>query len=240
MQESLSVALSAQIALDRRLTTLADNIANATTPGFRAASVRFEALVAGPQSRKVAFASAGDTFHATRAGELRATANPLDFAIEGDAWFAISTPAGTAMTRDGRFRVDAGGTLVNLDGDPVLDPGGAPIQLNPNGSAPNVGADGLIRQGRSTVGSIGLFAYSPGAMARRHGSSGFLAERPPEPLVDRSDVAMVQGFVEGSNVSPILELTRLIAVQRSFESAASLIRDSESGLSETIRAMGGR
>jgi flagellar basal-body rod protein FlgF len=71
----------------------------------------------------------------------------------------------------------------------------------------------------------------------RHGPSGFVAAQSPEPMVDRTDTTVMQGYVEGSNVSAVAELVRLITVQRSFESASALISERESALSQTVRAM---
>ncbi len=98
MQDSLYVALSAQIAIEKRMNTIADNVANASTVGFRATGVKFQDMVSGTGDRAVSFSSPGDTFMSDEAGPLRETGNPFDFAIQGDAWFAIDTPAGTVMT----------------------------------------------------------------------------------------------------------------------------------------------
>ena len=105
MQDGLYVALSSQVALEKRLVTIADNVANANTVGFRATQVKFEDVVTGTGERSVSFASAGDTYLSTNQGPLKQTGNPYDFAVRGDAWFAIDTPAGQVMTRDGRYNV---------------------------------------------------------------------------------------------------------------------------------------
>ena len=89
------------------------------------------------------------------------TGNPFDFAVQGDAWFGIDTPAGTVMTRDGRFSMNENGELMSLEGHPVLDAGGAPIQLDPRNGPPKAGADGSLRQGDKLVGAIGLFNFDP-------------------------------------------------------------------------------
>src|SRR5919108_4115903 len=158
MQDGLYVALSAQVALDKRLTTIADNVANMSTVGFRATEVKFNDIVSGVGQNSVSFASPGDTYLSPKAGGLRETQNPFDFAIQGDAWFGIETPAGTVMTRDGRFTMTDTGQLVTHEGYPVLDAGGAPIQLNPLNGPPEAGRDGVIRQNGQLVGAIGLFA----------------------------------------------------------------------------------
>ena len=240
MQDGLYVALSSQIALERRLNTIADNVANASTVGFRATGVKFEDVVSGLGQNSVSFASAGETYLSTKSGSLRETGNPFDFAIQGDAWFGIETPSGIVMTRDGRFSLLDTGELVTIEGYPVLDAGGAPIQLDPRNGPPRAGADGSLRQGDNLVGALGLFSFDPGPNFQRFGNSGILPQGEPNPVVDRIDAGVVQGFLEESNVNPMLEITRLIQVQRAFENSAALIRDTESSFSEAIKTLGSK
>lgn len=240
MQDSLYVALSSQIALQRRLDTIADNVANASTVGFRATGVKFEDMVSGSGPKAVSFASSGDTFLSGGHGALTETGNPFDFAIQGDAWFGIETPVGTVMTRDGRFSMNENGELMSIEGYPVLDAGGAPIQLDPRNGTPTAGADGSLRQGDQLVGAMGLFAFDPGQNFVRYGNSGVVPAREPEPITDRADIGVAQGFVEESNVNPVLEMTRLIQVQRAFENVAALIRQNESSTTEAIKTLGSK
>ena len=100
METGLYVSLSSQIALDRRMTTLADNVANSNTVGFRATEIKFNDVVADNGKAKVAFVDQGNEFLSTRHGGMTETNGMLDFAIRGDAWFAIETPAGQTLTRD--------------------------------------------------------------------------------------------------------------------------------------------
>lgn len=240
MQDGLYVALSSQIALERRLNTIADNVANASTVGFRATGVKFEDVVSGVGEKSVSFASTGDTYLSTQSGSFRETGNPFDFAIRGDAWFGIETPAGTVMTRDGRFTMLETGQLVSIGGYPVLDAGGAPIQLDPRNGPPKAGADGVLRQDGQLVGAIGLYEFNPGTNFQRYGNSGIIPNGQPDPIVDRIDVGVAQGFVEDSNVNPILEMTRLIGVQRAFEQTAALMRSSEETFGEAVRTLGSK
>ena len=240
LQNGLYVALSSQIALEKRLNTIADNVANVSTVGYRATGVKFEDVVSGLGDKSLSFVSSGDTYVSTATGQMRETGNPFDFAIKGDAWFGIETPAGTVMTRDGRFSLTANGELVTVEGYPVLDAGGAPIQLDPRNGPPRAGADGSLRQGEQLVGALGLFHFEPGPNFVRFGNSGIVPAREPEPVVDRLDAGVAQGFLEDSNVNPVLEITRLIMVQRAFENGAALIRDTESSYDEAIKTLGSR
>lgn len=240
MQDGLYVALSSQIALERRLNTIADNVANASTVGFRATGVKFEDIVSGLGQKSVSFVSTGDTYLSTASGGLRETGNPFDFAIKGDAWFGIETPAGTVMTRDGRFTLQENGALVTVEGYPVLDAGGAPIQLDPREGPPEASADGMLRQNGQAVGALGLYNFDPGINFTRYANSGIIPNGQPEPVVDRIDVGIAQGFVEELNVNPILEMTRLITVQRAFENAAAAIRSSDQTFGEAVRTLGSK
>jgi flagellar basal-body rod protein FlgF len=240
MQNALYVALSSQIALEKRLTTIADNVANSSTVGFRSTGVKFEDLVSGSGSRSVSFTSTGDTFLSGDSGPIRQTGNPFDFAVQGDAWFGIETPVGTVMTRDGRFGLDQNGQLVTHQGYAVLDAGGAPIQLDPRNGPPKVGADGMITQNEIQVGAIGLFEFEPGDNFQRFGNSGIIPRGQPEPVVDRVDAGVAQGFLEDSNVNPIQEMTRLIAVQRAFENAGAMVRTTDATFSDAIKTLGSK
>src|SRR6218665_4186152 len=116
MQSGLYVALSSQIALEKRLTTIADNIANMNTVGFRSTEVKFDEVLSRTNNdlnAKVAFVSQGNDYLNTETGQFTRTDNPLDFAIKGDAWFAVQTPAGQVLTRDGRFSLSQNGELLS-------------------------------------------------------------------------------------------------------------------------------
>jgi flagellar basal-body rod protein FlgF len=240
MRDSLYVALSSQIALERRLDTIADNVANASTIGFRATGVKFEDVVSGTGPKSVSFASSGKTYLSGAHGALSETGNPFDFAIQGDAWFAIETPVGAVMTRDGRFSMNENGELMSIEGHPVLDAGGSPIQLDPRSGPPKAGADGSLRQNDQLVGSIGLYNFDPGENFVRYGNSGIVPARTPEPVTDRSDIGVAQGFLEESNVNPVLEITRLLMVQRAFENTAALMRQTDSSTDEAIKTLGSK
>jgi flagellar basal-body rod protein FlgF len=240
VQDGLYVALSSQVALEKRLNTIADNVANASTIGFRATGVKFEDVVSGLNDKALSFVSSGDTYVSTASGPLRETGNPFDFAIKGDAWFGIETPAGTVMTRDGRFTLTENGELVTIEGYSVLDAGGAPIQLDARNGPPRAGADGSLRQGDNLVGALGLFNFDPGPNFVRFGNSGIVPNGEPQPVVDRLDAGVAQGFLEESNVNPMLEITKLIMVQRAFENGAAMIRTTESSYDDAIKTLGSK
>ena len=238
MEPALSVALSAQVSLDKRLDSIAQNIANMTTAGYRAEGVRFEAQLSGSGEAAVAFASSGDSYIVRDAGSLTQTGNPLDVGVQGDAWFAIATPEGPVFTRDGRMRMTENGDLETLNGHKVLDAGFAPIQIDPNAGPPTIARDGMITQGGAQLGAIGLFRIDPAATLVRYENSGVIPSVRAEAVLDFAGNGVVQGFSEGSNVNPILEINKLIEVSRAFESALALVGESETTQRDMIRTLG--
>ena len=238
MQTNFSVGLSAQIALQRRLETIANNVANATTVGFRAEEVKFETLLSRATLDPVAFASAGDTYLSRRTGEFVKTDNPFDVAVEGDAWMAIQTPVGRVYTRDGRTRMTETGELLTLNGHAVLDAGSAPIRLDPNAGPPRIARDGTITQNNRQIGAIGLFQIDDKAALKRFENSGVIPDRPATPALEFVKVGMHQGYTERANVNPVLEITKLIMVQHAFEAVAASLKDTDSAQQEAIRTLG--
>ncbi|OHV83524.1 flagellar basal-body rod protein FlgF [Rhizobium sp. LCM 4573] len=242
MQSGLYVGISSQIALERRLNTIADNMANMNTVGFRATEIKFDEVLSktrNEQNAKIAFVTQGNDYLATRTGQLQQTGNPLDFAVKGDAWFALDTPAGQVLTRDGRFTMDETGQLRSIRGFSVLGAGGAPIQLNRDGGPPSVGADGIIMQDGRPVANLGLFTADVSKGYLRYDNSGVIPVQAPQPVVNNFEYGVVQGYIEQSNVNGLGEMTELIQVNRAFESISALMRDSESSFAEAIRTLGG-
>jgi flagellar basal-body rod protein FlgF len=220
------------------MNTLADNVANANTTGFRATEIKFNEVLADTGVANVSFVNQGEDYLSTENGGLRTTGSQLDFAIRGEAWFMVETPTGNMLTKDGRFTITQAGELVNIDGYPVLDPGGAPIQLNPAGDPPKAGRDGGLTQDGVRIGAIGLYQADLSQGYYRQGSLGVVPNVPPEAVVDTAGTGLLQGYIEDSNVNPILEMTNLIMVSRAFENTSAMTRATEDVFKEAIRTLG--
>jgi flagellar basal-body rod protein FlgF len=238
MQPSLYVALSGQIALQKRLETIAHNLANTNTAGFRAEEVKFSTIVSDVPPDPAAFASSNGNFIARRAGEFVQTENPFDIAVQGDAWLSIDMDGQQVYTRDGRMKMTGTGDLRTVTGHPVLDVGGAPITIDPNGGPPQIASDGTISQGGRQLGVLGLFTIPDEAKLTRTENSGVIPSVPAEPALDFTRVGVVQGFIERANVNPVVEMTHLIEVQRAFEALTTSVTTTEATFVEGIRALG--
>lgn len=237
MSTDLYVAASAQVALSRRMEAIANNIANMNTAGYRAAGVKFEQALTSVGDQSVAFASPGTTYIVRDTGPVNYTGNSLDVAIDGDGWLGLQTPDGTVYTRDGRMHMTDLGELRSAANYPVLDAGGAPVSLDPSAGPVTIGENGGISQGGKQVGAIGMFLIPPDATLTRHDNSAVIPNKPVESVADLTTNSMRQGYIEGANVNPILEMTKLIEVSRTFDQAATAIEQSDSMSQEAIRTL---
>jgi flagellar basal-body rod protein FlgF len=238
LQSAVYVGLSGQLSLQRRLDTIAQNVANSSTAGYRSEEIKFESIISQEAPRPVAFASHGKTFLSTRLGEVIPTGNPLDVALQGNAWLSVQAPTGPVYTRDGRFRMLPTGELQTLTGYPVLDDGGAAINLDPRGGPVEIGRNGVIRQDGRQTGRVGLFSIDPAAKLSRFDTSGVIPDRAAEPVTDFNTAGLAQGFIERSNVNPVMEITHLISVSRAFDALNTALGDTENTIRDAITTLG--
>jgi flagellar basal-body rod protein FlgF len=238
MQSSLYVTLSGQSALQKRLDTIAHNVANVNTGGFRAEEISFSTLLSRTGTAPVAFAVTGDSYISRKSGEIQRTGDPLDIAVRGEGYLAIRTPDGVAYTRDGRLHMDATGALLSVNNYPILDAGGAGILLDGSAGPPIIASDGMISQNGRQVGAVGLFLLDPEAKLTRVDNSALKSDRPGAPVLDFNNNGVLQGMTEGSNVNPILEITRMIEIQRAFEGSSKAVENTESNFNEAIKSLG--
>jgi len=238
MQSGLYVALSAQVALQNRLETIAQNVANGTSTGYRGSEMKFNAVLSKMSDPLVSFVSSGSGVIKRSSGEYVKTGNPLDVAVRGDGWLSVLTPSGQAYTRDGRMRTTTAGDLVSMTGARILDAGGGPIQIDPTAGQPEIAADGTITQNGRRAAVLGLFTLPGDARLSRVEGNAFTSNVPGTPIVDSAANGVAQGFVEQSNVNPMTEMTRLIYVQRAFDGVTSTLQATESSLKNAIQTLG--
>lgn len=236
MDNSNYVALSRQAGLIRQFNALANNIANADTGGYRREDVVFaehvKALDAGDPSLSIATASRRIIDFAP--GDIQSTGNPFDVAIEGDGFFLVEGADGPRLTRAGAFSLNGEGELVTADARRVLDEGGAPIVIPPQADTFSIAADGTIAADGQPVGRLGLVTADPASLIRE-GDNVFRAEQGYEPAPD----ARVRQFArEGSNVSAVTEIARLIEVQRAYEAGQRFLESEDERIKRVVREIG--
>ena len=137
------------------------------------------------------------------------------------------------------MRMQADGSLQSVNGYPILDAGSGPILLDPEAGPVTIAQDGMITQGGLQIGAIGLFSLDNAAKLKRSDNSSVTSSKPATPVLDFSTNGLAQGYVEGANVNPLLEMEKLILLSRTFENVASAIEGSESSLKDALKILGG-
>lgn len=228
MENALLVGLSRQMALGRELDVIANNLANVSTNGFKARSSRFAEFLSpkagadafAPQDRRLGFTIDAGTPIDTSSGPIERTGNALDTAIKGDGFFVVQTPAGERYTRNGSFQVDATGQLVTNDGHAVLGDGG-PITFSPQETGAAIAPDGTVSTAQGPRGRLRIVRFDDVRTLRNEGFNTFSSTRPAVPAGSAGRIE--PGALEKSNVKPILEMTRLMEVNRAYSGVASMI-----------------
>lgn len=212
-----NVATSRLVAQQRAMDVIADNIANANTPGFRAERVQFSDWLSKQSTapeRTVAYTQDRATWREQQSGTLTHTGNPLDLALTNDGYFTVSTPRGPRLTRDGRFTLLPSGTVADSAGDALLDSNGQPVQLSQTDTIITVAGDGTLSSENGQLAKIGVVQPSDPMQLTAEGNTLFRSGSATAPVVTP---AVVQGAVEDSNVQPVLEVTRMMDGERQFQ-----------------------
>lgn len=235
METAGYIALSRQSGLIREMQVIANNIANANTTGFRQEGVIFsEYVTEGDGAPAVAMSTGRIGKTSLMQGELEPTGGAYDLAIEGDGFFLVSTPNGDRLTRAGAFSPSAEGTLVTSDGHPVLDAGGAPLFVPPNANNLAFAPDGTLSTDGRPIGQIGIVQPLNIQGLVREGSLMFRADDGFEPV---ENPKVMQGFTEASNVEPILQLARLVEVQRAYELGQSFSEREDERIRNALKSL---
>jgi flagellar basal-body rod protein FlgF len=234
MENAIYATLTRQAGLMAQMQAVAHNIANASSAGFKAEGVTFTEYVrrtGGGESLSMAAARVRET--ALSQGPLERTGGSFDLAIEGEGFFLVETPQGPRLTRAGAFTPDAEGNLVTAQGHRLLDAGGAPVFV-PTAEGPvGIAPDGTISAGGRPVGQVGLVVpRDPLALAREGGTLFVAPETEPAPAA-----RVLQGFLEESNVDPVLEVARMIAVSRAYEAGQAFLDREDERIRKTIQAI---
>ena len=236
MENTSLVAVSHQAALRRQMETIAHNVANMNSTGFKAERMMFvDHLVRNPggdqlRDPKLSFVRDVATVRDLSSGHMQHTGNPLDLAIEGEGFFVVQTPDGDRYTRNGRLRIDDTGQVVTDHGLPLLTSGGQPIVLSATDTDIAISRDGTVSSENGVLGRFRVVRFDNPQTLRMVAAGLMASDGAPEEM---NTPRIVQGMLEGSNVEPIVEMERMISVHRAYESTQKLI----TGEHERMRKM---
>ncbi|MEL6826514.1 MAG: flagellar hook-basal body complex protein [Pseudomonadota bacterium] len=231
MSNSIYATVSRQDGLLKELQVVANNIANTNTTGYKTDRAIFAEYVmaTGPDTPSLSMGGlAGHNFDLTQ-GTVKFTGGQFDLAIQGEGFFGIETDAGQRLTRAGAFQVNADGELVAPDGARVLSNGGAPIQIPPEAEGVTIAGDGTISADGQIIEQVGIFIAN-GAL-QRDTDTRFTAAGGSQPAEFST---VLQGALEASNVSPVLEMARMIEVQRAYEAGQAALEREDQRITQLI------
>lgn len=227
MENISYIGLSQQMALRQKMDVTANNLANMSTPGFKSQSVLFLEYLNAPKETGVTGKDAirqvvdAASYRDLSTGVLKQTYNDLDFAVQGDGYFAVQTPFGTRYTRDGSFALNDQREIVNKSGYAVLNTTGQPIIIPEGASKITVGKNGAITTDAGEAGQLKVVTFDNEQKLIEEGenllSSGDMNELPVERL------HVVQGALEGSNVNSIVEMNSMIEILRLYQSSQRML-----------------
>ncbi len=235
MDTTTYIALSRQTSLWNQLEVIGNNLANTNTLGFKGSDVLFSEYLYNirsderPFKDKVAFTQDFGLVRDTSQGRMRHTNNPLDMAIQGDGFFALQGPNGEVYTHAGNFTLDSEGRIVNQAGYPLLSDRGQPIELEDGVDNITINGDGGIiaklPDGLSEeVDRIRVVTFEDERELKPISGSLYAAEAGQFPI-EADFPRIAQGALEDSNVNAVEEMTRMIALNRSYQEVHQMIRE---------------
>ncbi|PPQ27623.1 flagellar basal-body rod protein FlgF [Rhodopila globiformis] len=246
MEAQTYVTLSAQLALQKQLEVVANNVANANSAGFKPDRQLFQSYVEqlAVPGDQIAFVQDRATYIDQAPGPMEVTGNMLDVAINGDGYLSVQTPSGPQYTRDGRLHAAPDSTLVDHTGRPVLNTNGTPIQLPQGYTALDIKGDGTIyatvNNATVQVDTIGMSRPTDPMTMRKSGDGLLTAPANGMQPIDAGDphCQLIQGSLEGSTVQPVTEIANMTELSRAYEQLQTLLSDDNDREQKMIETLG--
>jgi flagellar basal-body rod protein FlgF len=207
----------------RRLEIISNNIANVSTPGFKVSRPVFNAFTgedeSGHEMLQNTYVSMYDSYVNFAAAPLLETGSNLDFAIEGEGFFVVSTKDGPMYTRNGKFTINQEKKLVTAEGFPVLGKGG---EINIDGKEINVENDGSVFVDKSFVDVIKIVDFEDKKYIRNYGKNLFINTKEGSAEIIPENSTIRQGYYEASNVDIMREMIEMIQTVRAYEAYSKI------------------
>ncbi|CAI2719692.1 flagellar basal-body rod protein FlgF [Nitrospina watsonii] len=246
MQEGLYIASSAGVKQHRKLEVISNNLANLNTPGFKKDDLVFKEMVPpfaaqesmannrntllpmGLSNHAVSYVEVNGQTTDFQQGTLLNTGNDLDLALDGDGFFAVTTPQGTRYTRVGNFKLNEQGQFVDKNGHLIQTTDDKPLLIPPTGGQITIDRQGTVSIGSGLevqpVGQVKVVRFEDQSALLKEGDGMYVMEDPDQQPLPNEQASVMQGFVETSNVSAIEEMSKMIQTVRTFEAYQRIIQ----------------
>jgi flagellar basal-body rod protein FlgF len=235
VENALLVGLSRQTTLERHLDVISNNLANVNTVGYKADQMLFEEYLNSgahednflAQDRRVSYVQDRGTFRNYTQGASQQTNNPLDVAVSGSGFLVVQTGGGERYTRDGNLHLNNTGQLVTGSGDAVLGTAG-PIVFQPTDHDINISPDGTITVLEGTArtdsirGKLRVVSFADAQKLLKEGGNLLSAGAAGAAQQDTKSTIQ-QGYIEKSNVNSVVEMGRMIEVNRIYTNIANML-----------------
>ena len=237
MENVSYVVLSYQMALQRHMDILANNVANMNSTAFRGERPLFqEFLVTAEDGSTTSYVEDVGLLRNTGPGTIKQTSNTLDVAISGEGFFVVDTPEGPRYTRNGNWRLDGFGQIVVARGNPLVDDAGLPIVVEPGDGPITIRADGTVLSEAGPIGQVQVVSFEDEQALQKMGGGLFDAgEQIAQPATDFS---VLQGMLETSNVNGVVEMTLMMEVANAYRTTAQMTSTSDELRRRAIQTIG--
>ncbi len=224
MENSIYLGLSRQMTLRTNMDIIANNVANMNTPGYRGQNLLFKEYISNPRGADdpLSFVYNQGQYQVSEAGSVRQTENPLDFALVGPGFIGVQAPGDEpAYTRAGNLQIGANGELQTSAGFGVIDSGGAVITIPKGSREINIDEKGVISNQGGEFGRIKIVEFDNIQELRPMGNNIYTTEAVSG---EATKTRIKQGYLESSNVKPIIEMTRMVETLRSYQSVQNILK----------------
>lgn len=236
MENSLYVGLSGQVALESKMAVIANNVANMATPGYKGQNAVFKEYISDQRRMKEDVSLVYDIgqYQMTDPGPIKVTGNSLDVALVGPGFFGIQTPEGTQYTRAGNFSLNALGQLVNARGAMVANQGGGTITIPADAKYVSIDQTGAIYTDQGQVDKLMVSEFTNYQKLDPQGNGLYKTDEAAKPA---TETKVLQGKIEGSNVSPVIEMTRMIDVSREYQAVQNMMQNEHERMRTMIQRL---
>lgn len=236
MESPLIIALSRQMASRDQVESIANNIANMNTNAFKGERTVFNKyLTPDTGTAQMTFPKYIGIHRDTEAGPINPTGNTLDIGLRGDGFLVVTTENGPRYTRDGHLSINAQNQIVNSRGLIVQNDADLPIVVPPNTANITISSEGGVSADGQEIGKLKLVGFDNLQRLQRAGAGLYATDAEPRPA---ENTEVLQGYLEGANVQPILEITRMIEASRVYQSSQKVINSEDERIRGAIQRLG--